>query len=174
NFDGLSLLLGPNGGGKSTLFDLLYNIRHLLVNNARVGDIFLPGDRTAWMDKTDQSFELDVRGEAGLFSYRLVVSPDSDVKKQRVEFERLLLDGKPLFTFKQGEVTLYHDDHSPGPEYSFDWSVSALATIVSKPDNTKLTWFKKWVERLVVVRLQPATMRSETEEESEWLSRDGS
>ncbi len=174
NFDGLSLLLGPNGGGKSTLFDLLYNIRHLLVDNTRVGEIFPPRDLTARVDKADQSIELDVQGVAGLYSYRLVISTESDSMKRRVEFEHLLLDGRPLFEFKQGEVRLYHDDHTPGSEYSFDWSVSALATIVSRPDNTKLTWFKRWVKMLLVVRLQPASMASETEEESDWLNRDGS
>jgi len=173
NFDELALLVGPNGGGKSTLFDLLYNIRHLIADNAKVGEVFPPEDLTAWVNKSEQSFELDVQGEDGLFSYKLIISHNPDIKKQRVEFEHLLLDGKPLFEFKQGEVKLYHDDHKPGPEYSFDWSVSALATIVSRPDNKKLTWFKEWVQMIFVVTLQPKSMTSETAEESNWLNRDG-
>jgi hypothetical protein len=84
-----------------------------------------------------------------------------------------LLDGKPLFEFKHGEVKLYHDDHKPGPEYSFDWAVSALATIVSRPDNKKLTWFRNWVEMMFIVSLQPKAMPSETASESNWLNRDG-
>jgi predicted ATPase len=173
NFDELTLLVGPNGGGKSTLFDLLYKIRHLIVDNAKVDEVFPPEDLTAWVNKNEQSFELDVQGKDGLFSYKLVISHNSDIKKQRVEFEHLLLDGKPLFEFKNGEVKLYHDDHKSGPEYSFDWSVSALATIVARPDNKKLTWFKKWVEMMFIVSLQPTSMTSETAEESNWLNRDG-
>ncbi|MBU0987342.1 MAG: ATP-binding protein [Proteobacteria bacterium] len=173
NFDELTLLVGPNGGGKSTLFDLLYKIRQLIVDNAKVGEVFPPEDLTAWVNKSEQSFELDVQGEDGLFSYKLVISHNPDIKKQGVEFEHLLLDGKPLFEFKQGEVKLYHDDHKPGPEYSFDWSVSALATIVSRPDNKKLTWFKEWVEMMFIVSLQPKSMTSETAEECSWLNRDG-
>ena len=174
NFDKLTLLVGPNGGGKSTLFDLLYSIRDLLVNNAKVSEVFPPEDLTAWVNKTEQSFELDVKGEDGLFSYKLVISHNPEIKKQRIALEYLLIDGKPLFEFKQGEVKLYHDDHMPGPEYSFDWSVSALATIVPRRDNNKLTWFKKWVKKLFIVSLQPKSMTSETEEESDWLNRDGS
>jgi len=173
NFDELTLLVGPNGGGKSTLFDLLYKIRHLIVDNAKVGEVFSPEDLTAWVNKSEQSFELDVQGEDGLFSYKLVISHNPDIKKQRVEFEHLLLNGKPLFEFKQGEVKLYRDDHKPGPEYSFDWSVSALATIVSRPDNKKLTWFKEWVQMMFIVSLQPKSMTSETAEESNWLNRYG-
>ncbi len=67
NFDELSLLVGPNGGGKSTLFDLLYKIRHLIVDNAKVSEVFPPEDITAWGNKSEQSFELDVQGRDGLF-----------------------------------------------------------------------------------------------------------
>jgi predicted ATPase len=173
NFDKLSLLVGPNGGGKSTLFDLLYGIRHLIIDNAKIAEVFPPEDLTAWVNKTEQSFEFDVQGDDGLFSYKLVISHNPDIKKQRIEIEHLLFNSKPLFEFKQGEVQLYHDDHKPGPKYSFDWSVSALATIVSRPDNKKLTWFKQWVETLFIISLQPKAMTSETEEESDWLRRDG-
>jgi energy-coupling factor transporter ATP-binding protein EcfA2 len=173
NFDELTLLMGPNGGGKSTLFDLLFRIRRLLVDNAKISEVFPPEDLTAWVNKTEQSFELDVQGEDGLFSYKLFISHKTDKEKERVELEHLLFNGKPLFEFKRGDVKLYHDDHKPGPKYYSDWSASALATIVPRPDNKKLTWFKHWVEKLFVISLQPKTMISESAEESDWLNRDG-
>jgi predicted ATPase len=174
DFNELTLLVGPNGGGKSTLFDLLYSIRRLLVDKEALSDKLFPlRDLTAWVSKTEQSFELDVQGPDGLFSYKLVISHNPDIKKQRIELEHLVLDGKSLFEFRRGEVQLYHDDHLPGPKYPFDWTMSALSTIAPRNDNQKLTWFKEWIMRMFIVCLQPKTMTSETEEESEWLNRDG-
>lgn len=172
-FDRVTLLLGPNGGGKSTLFDLLYGIRRLIVDNTKVGDAFPPDDITVWVNKTEQSFELNVQSETGLYTYKLIISYNPDIKKQRIETENLMIDNKPLFEFKQGEVQLYHDDHKLGPKYSFDWSVSALATVVERPDNKKLSWFKKWIGKLLIVSLQPKIMTAETIEESDWLNHDG-
>jgi energy-coupling factor transporter ATP-binding protein EcfA2 len=172
-FGQLTLLAGPNGGGKSSVFDLLFGIRHLLVDNVRIGDVFAPKDITAWVKNTEQTFELDVQGEEGLYTYKLVVSYNPDVRKQRIDLEQLMHDGKPLFEFNQGKVQLFHDDHTPGPIFSFDWTVSALATISVRGDNRKLTWFKEWIDKLFIVSLQPKAMTSETDEESAWLDRDG-
>ncbi len=41
------LLLGPNGVGKSTLFDLLERLRRLVVDGARIDDGFSSADLTA-------------------------------------------------------------------------------------------------------------------------------
>ena len=173
-FGELTLLMGPNGGGKSTLFDLLSDIRRLLVDREALGDkLFPPRDLTAWVNKTEQSFELDIQGPDGLYSYKLVILHNPEIKKQRIELEHLLLDGDPLFEFRRGEVQLYHDDHTPGPNYPFDWTISALSTIAPRHDNRRLTWFKKWIQVMLIVSLQPRAIGSETEEESDWLNRDG-
>jgi predicted ATPase len=173
DLDRINVLLGPNGSGKSSIFDLLLSVRRLLVDNARIGDLFSEEDLTAWSGKPDQSFELDVQGNGGLYTYKLTVSHAPSIGKQRIESEELFYQRKPLFEYKHGDVQLHHDDHTHGPSYTFDWTLSALATIVPRPDNTRLTWFKQWVERLFVLSLQPKAMSSETVAESNWLASDG-
>lgn len=171
--DRLTLLMGPNGGGKSTLFDVLYGIRRLIADNARLTEVFPPDDLTAWVSSTEQSFELGLEGNEGLFSYKLVISHTADLRKQKIHQECLTHDGKPIFEFLDGQVQLYHDDYTIGPPYSYDWSMSALAGVAARHDNKKLTWFKEWVRKLFILSLQPKAMASETEDETDWLNRDG-
>ncbi|MCX6842952.1 MAG: AAA family ATPase [candidate division WOR-3 bacterium] len=174
NLDRLTLLMGPNGGGKSSVLDLLYAVRQIVVCNARATELLPPSGLTRWSGPTDQTFELAVQGEYGLFTYRLVNHYEPDFRKQKLQEERLLLDDKPLFTFVEGDVRLYHDDHALGPTFMSDWSFSALANVLTgRPDNQKLTWFKNWLRGLFILSLQPKAMLSEAKVESEWLNRDG-
>lgn len=168
------LLMGPNGGGKSTLFDLLRNIRHLLVDNAKVNNVFPAEELNAWAGNTKQTLELYVGNDTDLYVYRLIVSHNPDINKQRIDLETLTINDHTLFEFKQGEVQLYTDHFEAGPRYPFDWSISALATIVPRGNNKKLTWFREWVEKLFIISLQPRHMDSVTVEESSWLNHDGS
>jgi predicted ATPase len=172
-FAQLNLLLGSNGSGKSTLFDIIFALRHLIIDNARVDNVFRSTDLTAWLDRSDHRFELDVTSPHGVLTYTLHVAYNRKEGKERIEEETLLLNKKPLFSFVTGEVQLYHDDHVPGPTYSFDWSVSALATVAPRQDNTKLTWFKEWIQSVLVVTLQPRAMGAISESDADWLNRDG-
>ncbi|MFH1135397.1 MAG: AAA family ATPase [Pseudomonadota bacterium] len=174
NFGRITLLMGPNGVGKSSIFDLLFGIRRLLVDNARIGEVISQRDITAWIKSNEQSIELDVQGEEGQFTYKLAVSYNPEIRKQGIDLEQLLYNNNPLFECKRGEVQLYHDDHTRGPAYTYDWTMSALSTIIPRSDNKKLTWFKSWIEKLFIVSLRPHAISSETEEESNWLNRDGS
>ena len=171
--DELTLLLGPNGGGKSTVFDLLINIRKLLVDQARVHDIFKDNDFTAWINKKDLAVELDIKGSAGLFSYRLVISENTEVKKNCVGYEHLLLDGNMLFKFENGVKHLYTNGNIES-SYPFDGTFSALVFSISTSDDNPLIQFVNEIHKIFVLSLNPRTILSDAEEESEWINHDGS
>lgn len=172
NMGNLALLLGSNGGGKSTLFDILRSIRTLLVDRARTQDVFPVEDITVWSKQEKQTFELTVGNGADEYVYKLVLAPSIGTNGRQIESEEVLFNTSPLFVFRQGEVQLFDDVLRPGPRYPFDPTVSALATITPRPDNTRLTWFGQWIEKLLVISLQPRMMFSVTGEESAWLNHD--
>ena len=139
----LSLLLGPSGVGKTAVLDIMYALRRLLSGDARVtdADTFPTRTLTRWQRHDLQTFEIDLRLQSENFTYRLEVEHERPSKKARIHVERLLADGRPLFDCSQGEVQLYRDNHSTGPNYAADWSESALARVASRGDNTRLTSF---------------------------------
>ena len=61
----MQLLVGRNGGGKSTVFEVLRLLRDFAVRGETCEDRFLGETRTRWQTVSIQQFELDVAGNAG-------------------------------------------------------------------------------------------------------------
>lgn len=163
NVDSINLFLGGNGAGKSTVFDVLRKIQTFVSGDDKVEGIFKASDCTRWQNSTIQHFELEIAGNGGNYKYELAIGHNQE--KSRVEYERLWFDNQPLLKFEIGEVQLFRDNYSEGPKYSFDWSQSMLPTLMPRPDNTKLTWFKNRIERFIIVKIVPSLMSDESEQE---------
>jgi len=165
--DTMNLFLGPNGTGKTTFFEVLLKLQQLIVEDQKINALFKPSDLTRWQHSSQINFELEMAGNNGLYKYSLVIQYDK--KQARIQRECLQFDDKSLFEFNiqadAGMVQLYHDDHSRGPEYPFDWSRSGIAALSERPDNNKLSWFKKHLTRFLIVHINPATMDSESRQE---------
>jgi energy-coupling factor transporter ATP-binding protein EcfA2 len=161
------LIIGRNGTGKTTVFDVLAMLRDLAVRGKPCEDYLGGKTRTRWQDAAEQRFELDVKGNGGEYRYTLVVDeryvgavephwgfnvamplvpsgsqiltgPFPCVKQETLDF-----NGKPLFRFHEGEIALFNDQQKPEPsvEFPFSQGRSGLAEASGK-DNTKLTWFR--------------------------------
>ncbi len=169
--DRLNLLLGENGSGKTSVFELLHRLQRFLGGEAKVRDVFPSGDLTRWQEDATQRFEISIAADGGEFAYALVIEHDAERRNARVHREALSLDGQPLFEFKEGTVRLFHDDSSRGPEYPFDWTQSGLAVLNPRADNKKLTRFRQAVKKIIVAGIHPMLMRSESREEAAQLSR---
>lgn len=169
SFDRINLLLGPNGSGKSSVFDVLFKIRHFVTQDGSVAECFPLSGFTCWAGRSEpvQGFELEIAGNGGTYVYKLTIEHDPEGRRARVGQESLSFDGKPLFEFsaKTGDAQVYHDSHAAGPKYPLDWSRSGVGFLHSRPDNVKLTWFKRCLARVIVVRPNPALMGAETRDE---------
>ena len=164
----LSLLLGPSGAGKTAVLDIMLSLRRLLSGDARVtdADVFPTRTLTRWQSRDLQVFEIQARLAAETLTYRLEVEHERASRKARIRLEKLATDEGPLFECMRGDVQIYRDDHSSGPTYSTDWSESALARVASRDDNTRLTRFLEFMNRVLVCGFYPPTFGTESSAEN--------
>jgi len=159
------LLLGGNGSGKTSLLQVIYALRQLIANDGSIAPLFR-FNRTRWLSQAEQVFELDATLAGGVYTYRLVISPEGQKETTVVREEWLKLDGQLLFAFNSGEVQLFNDSFERTVAYPFDWSRSALGTISGRKDNQLLMSFKNWAGKAFCFHLQPGLMEGKAETES--------
>ena len=142
----LSLLLGPNGSGKTSVLDVVHALAMLLDGRAKITDdgVFPSPTLTRWQQRDLQVFEIQVRLKDDSFTYRLQVEHQRLTGHAYIDLERLTGGGGLLFECRQSEVRIYRDDHSEGPCYTADSSESALARVVPGKDNTRLRKFMEF------------------------------
>ncbi|MDR1971613.1 MAG: AAA family ATPase [Treponema sp.] len=175
-FEAINLLLGANGSGKSSVFDVLRRLRGFIGGETRLAETFPSADFTRWQTKPLQKFEIEVDTDDGVFIYTLVIEFFDDLTKSKVKEEKLTLKEKPapseslLFYSKEGEAHLHNDQGHEGPVVSFDWTQSGVGLLQERRDNKKLTAFKKYIENITVVRPTPVLMESESQHEEKQLS----
>ena len=171
----LTLLIGYNGTGKTSVLDIMYALRELLSGRAKISDpkIFPPDSITAWQSGNIQTIELDAILDGDELRYRLEIEHDKKQNLSRISNESLRSDqGDYLFRFQSGDVHLYRDNHSEGPVYSADWSESALARVPARHDNTRLSKFLDSIRNVLVCGLYPASFEHETTTPDVMLDRD--
>lgn len=181
--DDFTLLLGRNGSGKSAVFEALDLLHRFVCREGKVTELFPFASLSRWSDDGKQTFELEVGDVEGkeVFLYRLVVEheepqPEFEIsarEKARVLEETLTANGRPLFSFLNGKIRLYRDDHTEGPEFPFDWGASGLATVLAGNDNTRLAKFRRWLNGVVMLSLNVAAMRGGSNSEAAHLDADG-
>ncbi|MBW3542208.1 MAG: AAA family ATPase [Planctomycetes bacterium] len=167
--DRLQPIFGRNATGKSSLFGLLREVQQFVVFSMPVDYAFPRSSLTRWDSRLHQTVELDVLGSGGSYGYRMVIGHGEEGAKAWVELEELTFDGRRLFSSSRGNAQIYRDDGSPGPPVSLDWTRSGISLLGPTDENRLLTWFKVWMENLLIVDIVPALMSSWTEREESIL-----
>jgi len=193
--DRVNLLLGENGTGKTSVFDVLYRLQQFVAGNAKVLTVFPSADLTRWQTigeqrgtgpqgptgptgdpagmqtAGDQRFELNLEFGECNYNYSLVIEHHEDRRRAKIRSEVLLLDGRKLFDFQDGQAQLFHDDFAPGPQYPFDWTQSGIGVLQPRHDNKKLTRFREEMGKIIIATVHPMNMSSESREDERALSR---
>jgi predicted ATPase len=93
--DRVNLLLGENGTGKTTVFDVLHRLQEFLAGNAKVLAVFPSADLTRWQSNAVQRFELELSLDGSIYSYALVIEHDEDRRRTKIksEMQKLMVVG---------------------------------------------------------------------------------
>jgi predicted ATPase len=166
------LIVGRNGSGKSTLVDGLLLLRQFVVRGDTFDQFPVLNQRTRWLNQARVTFEVEAELDGESYIYRLVIDPWGEPRRPRVASETVHLDGKLAFEFINGEVHLYNDQLEHKVTYPFDWHRSALATIIPRPDNQKLTRVKEWFAGLLCFRINPFAIGARAEAEQPYVNLD--
>jgi predicted ATPase len=163
----VQLITGLNGVGKTAVLGVLSLLHDFVNGDGKTSDLFQTSTLTRWQSHNLQTFEMSVTGNGGRYTYTLEVEHNLVTRQSRVHQEKLSFDNRPLFGLRLGTVQLYRDDFSLGPTFSFDWTASGLGVIGSRQDNRRLVWFREWLSKLQVVRVDPFAMSATTEREQD-------
>lgn len=168
----LAILLGANGAGKTALVDTLRGIQTLLRGEASSVEPFNDKSRTRWDRRREQTVEVDVRGNGGLYRYRLVIEhPEREPGKNRITSESLRYDDKLLVEFEGGELRLFRDDGSAGPRFKAKATRSGIGALEPSDDTRLLAWFKDWIFQVWLLRPDPRAMGARVSGTSaDWLA----
>ena len=169
------LIIGRNGSGKSTVFDVLAMLRDFVARDVSCEDCLGGETRTRWQNANEQRFELDVGGDGGKYRYALTVAQFPTEDTPRVKDEILEFEGNRLLHFESGKVRLCLDAGSahPATEFPSNPRRSGLARAEDVPNvNRGVTWFRRWLNRLLEVQINPWAMWSRSERESRFPAKD--
>lgn len=130
------LLMGRNGGGKSTVFEVLMLLRDFAVRGEDCEGRMLGKTRTRWQTVDIQRFELDVTGNGGAYAYELLINELGKPPWLYIQKERLSFDGNPLYVFEDGVVHLHDDQFVDRSQFSIMPRRSyLLGQLVSESDR---------------------------------------
>lgn len=171
----LSLLLGGNGSGKTSVFDALGKLHDLIVLGRPASDLF-SFTRTRWETRDVQRFEVDMDGSDGTYRYALEIQhPEESHGKPFIRSETVTFDGSLLYRFSAGEVQLYRDDQSVGPVFPFRPDQSFLPNLdpPGAKQMARLAAFKEAMTGVWIGQPNPFAIELASKQDQIFLTRDG-
>ncbi len=172
----VAALVGANGSGKSTIFDVLSFLQDFLLEGQTYPSVAWRS-LTRWVTRSDQSLELDVEAPGfGSFRYKLACNHDVKRFSTATKTEELFFGDQILYRFAEGEVSLYGDRPSTAPRAQFPFSPSRsfLPLLEERPDNQLIMAFKRWLFGLCLFHIEPRRMEPFSQRDSPSILRDAS
>jgi predicted ATPase len=161
-----ALLIGKNGAGKTTVGFALEILQKIARGTNRVGELVKPKDFTRGLTDVPMRFEIEVALESKIYGYTVVFELPAGFKELRIQEEKLLVGGKPVYTRNVAQVHLAKWGQDKDASFVIDWHLVALPIIQQQSPNDPLSVFKRWLAQMLVLRPVPSLIRGESEQET--------
>lgn len=155
------LLLGDNGSGKTSLFDVLSYLREHIVNGRSCNGLFPTTGRTAWSDDDIQEYEFRVRRSAELFSYKLQLGWDPLAESWGVLEEEVCNGNRLLFQAKNKQARVFRNDGGLLGQFPVTFDRSAIPGLGYLEETSDLNWLRDFVKHWFFVLPKPFPTRDE-------------
>lgn len=170
----LNFLMGANGSGKSSFFDLTEALARLVVRGADLSEVFPTSSLTRWDSRSTQRVELEAEVQGKPYRYVLIVQHDREHERAVIRSEEVTSAGKTLFAFDRGTVRLHDNSGAKGAEFHIRGDKSFIAQIEDRPATKDLLVWREFIEKIWTVRLNTRGMSGVSRDEEATLARSGS
>jgi predicted ATPase len=160
------LLIGKNGSGKTTVGLALEILQRIARGTNRIGELVKPKDLARGRADVPMRFEIDVELRGQTFHYTIAFELPSGFKELRVFDERLVVDGKDVYTRDRAQVQLERAGQEKESKFFIDWHLVALPIVQEQSPNDPLFIFKQWLARMLILRPVPSLIMGESQEET--------
>jgi len=163
------LLIGKNGAGKTTVGLALEILQKIAREKNRVGDLVKPKDLTRGRTDVPMRFTIEAILEDKVYEYVIAFEFPEGFKELRVYEERLVVEGKPVYTRESAQVHLSRTSQTASErsaDFRIDWHLVALPIIQQQSEKDPLFIFKQWLARMLILRPMPSLIDGDSADET--------
>lgn len=132
----------------------------------RVSDLVEPKDLTRGRTDTPIRFEIAVDLGKRHYLYSIAFEFPSGFRELRVLEERLLVDGKPIFSRDLAQVRLARSGQGAEANFRIDWHLVALPIVQEQSSTDPLFIFRDWLANILILRPVPSLVQGISEEDT--------
>lgn len=168
NFDqDVSLFLGANGSGKSTVFEVLTKLRMVIVDEEKIINVFNYFDNPRWLnnDTKDKNihFELDVEVKDFIYRYVLVICFSKSSIEPKIREESLYKNNKRIIE-SNDKGTFLEEDEDPIKFNSVRSVINRFTTFIDEN-------FLLYLRDFFIARINPYVINSTIDKASSEIFR---
>jgi len=161
-----ALLIGKNGSGKTTVSLALELLRKIARGTNRVRELVKPKDLTRGRTDVPVRFEIEAEINGVHYTYSIAFELPEGFKELRVADEKLTVDGRPVYTRENAQVSLARIRQEQEAQFRIDWHLVALPIVQEQSQSDPLFVFKHWLSRMLIFRPIPSLIDGDSEDET--------